>query len=176
MKLSYVFWLGCVSLLVGTPTPAEQGPLKEMVCPHPRNWKPTSTELQRMLSEHDQWTGKEPFEMYDHPPKRTEGRANLCNADLRNAELNKANLAWAVLDGADLRGAKLNEATLFGSELKETNLAWVQLNEADFRMANLESANLFKAELTKAVFVRARLTKLGCYSPTWTKRFCRGPI
>jgi uncharacterized protein YjbI with pentapeptide repeats len=159
MKLSYVFGLACISLLVGTPTWAQQEPMKEMTCRHPKNWKPTDDVLQRVLSEHRQWAKEQHYELFKDPPDQTEGRANLCNADLSNAELNKANLAWAVLNGANLDEAKLNDAILFGAQLNGANLWDAQLNRTDLRRAELNGALLHSAQLNEANLAWAKLNK-----------------
>ena len=59
-------------------------------------------------------------------------RANLRDADLQGADLPCANLPYANLRGADLRGADLPFANLLGANLKG----------ADLRDANLQGANL----------------------------------
>jgi uncharacterized protein YjbI with pentapeptide repeats len=159
MKLPQIIWLTCLGVLVSTPTGAQQQPQEEMSCPHPRNWKPTNDELQRVVSEHRRWTKKEHYEVSDDPPDGSEGRANLCNADLRNAELNKANLAWAVLNNAYFESAKLNEAILFGAQLNGAILWKAQLNRADLRRAQLNGAILWKAQLNRADLRRAQLNE-----------------
>jgi uncharacterized protein YjbI with pentapeptide repeats len=157
MKLSQIILLAWLGLLVGTPIGAQQQPQKETTCPHPSRWKPTNDELQRMLSEHRQWLKKEHYDLFDRPPDRTEGRANLCNADLRNAELNKVNLAWAVLNNAMLDSAKLNEAVLFGAQLNGADLWKAQLDRADLRRAELNSAILNDTQLNEADLQQAQL-------------------
>jgi uncharacterized protein YjbI with pentapeptide repeats len=157
MKLSQIIWLTCLGLLVSTPTGAQQQPKDEETCPHPINWKPTNDELQRVLSEHRRWAGEERYKPFDDPPARSEGRANLCNADLRNAELNKANLAWAVLNNALLHSAKLNEAILFRAQLNGAHLWEAQLNRADLRQAELNGAVLNNAQLDDANLILAQL-------------------
>ncbi len=169
MKLSQIIWLACLGLLASTPIGAQQHPQEETTCPHPSNWKPTNDELQQVLSEHRRWAEKEHHELFDRPPAVSEGRANLCNADLRNAELNKANLAWAVLNNALLHSAKLNEAILFGAQLNGAHLWDAQLNRADLRRAELNGAflndaqlndaNLWGAQLNNAILRRTKLNR-----------------
>jgi hypothetical protein len=82
MNLSQLFGLACLSLLVSLPTSAQER-LTQETCPHPKGWKPTNGELQRVLSEHRQWVEKQEI-MY--PPRLvgpSEGRANLCNAGVK---------------------------------------------------------------------------------------------
>jgi hypothetical protein len=176
MNLPHLFGLACLGLLLGMPTLAQEQ-LTQETCPHPKGWKPTNGELQRVLSDHRQWVEKQKTT----PPGQTpsEGRANLCNADLGGAKLNeadlfeaklnKANLSGAELNKAILVGAELNEATLFGAELNEANLfgaklnkailVAAELNEADLSLAELNEANLFGAKLNKATLEEAKLNK-----------------
>ena len=77
-------------------------------------------------------------------------RANLCDADLRCADLSDANLSGADLScanliGADLSGADLSNANLFG-----TNLSGADLSCADLSCADLSNANLCDADLCGA--------------------------
>ncbi len=58
------------------------------------------------------------------------------------ADLKGANLERADLLGADLYFANLKEADLRGADLKEANLLGANLKEADLREANLLEANL----------------------------------
>lgn len=67
--------------------------------------------LQEILNAHAAWL-KNPSEG---------ARANLRGADLTRADLSGANLNWANLRGADLRGANLNWADLRGANLGVKN-------------------------------------------------------
>ena len=58
----------------------------------------TQEELQTILEKHKKW-------LNDVPGGE---RANLCDANLRGADLSCANLCCAKLRGADLRGANLD--------------------------------------------------------------------
>ena len=74
-------------------------------------------DLKKILDEHLLWLNGEGG-----------SRANLSNADLRdanlsNADLRCANLRNANLFGANLRGANLSNADLFGANLRGANLS-----------------------------------------------------
>ena len=78
--------------------------------------------------------------------------ANLCGADLRDADLRGANLRDADLRdadlcGANLRDANLRDADLCGADLRVANLCGADLRDADLRGANLRDANLCGADL-----------------------------
>jgi uncharacterized protein YjbI with pentapeptide repeats len=71
--------------------------------------------------------------------------ANLSGVDFRGASLHGANLQGADLSSANLRGASLRQADLSG-----TNLHGASLEGADLEGANLEGANLSFADLHRA--------------------------
>ena len=75
----------------------------------------TQEELKVVLELHKKWLNNE----------ADGARANLCGADLREANLRGANLC-----GADLREANLCEANLCGANLREANLCGANLREA----------------------------------------------
>ena len=67
-------------------------------------------------------------------------RADLCETDLRGANLYRADLCEA-----DLRGANLSWANLSGADL-----SWANLREANLHGTNLCRANLYEANLRRA--------------------------
>ncbi len=71
-----------------------------------------------------------------------EGKAYLCGANLRGADLRDANLCGADLRDAYLRGADLGDANLRGADL-----CGADLGGADLRDANLRGAYLCGADL-----------------------------
>jgi len=156
MNLSQFFGLTCLGLLIGMPTSAQE------TCPHPEGWKPTDAELQQVLSDHRQWVQKQETAPPGVAP--SDGRANLCNADLRQVELNEAvlsgaNLNQAILSGAKLARANLDKAELSLANLNEAYLAHAYLNEAKLSSANLNEAYMAEANLNKAELTSANLNK-----------------
>ena len=82
-------------------------------------------------------------------------RANLCGADLRNADLCGADLCDADLRnaglcGADLCDADLCDADLCGADLRNADLCGADLCDADLRNAGLCGADLCDADLCDA--------------------------
>jgi uncharacterized protein YjbI with pentapeptide repeats len=146
MKLSQLLRVACLGLLLGMPAWAAQDGSSPEACPHPKGWQPSKEELQRIISEHRQWS--EAWEKMGRAAP--EGRANLCSADLRGVELNRAELAFADLNGANLEGARLNEANLHYAELNGADLSNAELNKAKLAFAKLEDARLLEAELHEA--------------------------
>ena len=86
-------------------------------------------DLKKILDEHLLWLNGEGG-----------SRANLSNADLRDANLSNADLSNADLFGANLRCANLSNADLRGANL----------SNADLCGANLRGANLSNADLCGA--------------------------
>lgn len=97
------------------------------------------------------------------------------SVDLRNANLNGANFAGAVMPkanlsgvsavGANFLGADLQGATLKNASLIYSNLVKVKLNNAvleitDLQGANLAEADLSGAKITRTDFVGANIYKM----------------
>jgi hypothetical protein len=74
-------------------------------------------------------------------------RANLYGANLYRADLRFANLRFANLNGANLYRANLNVADLRFANLTDANLKDANLNVADLRGAYLRGAHLTGANL-----------------------------
>lgn len=90
-------------------------------------------------------------------------RANLCGADLSDADLKgvdlrSANLVEADLSCSDLEGANLRLSKLTGAQLDYTNLIKVNLSSADLYRANLRRAHLGESNLSCAVLFGADLS------------------
>ncbi len=88
--------------------------------------------------------------------------AILKGAKLQRAILRKANLQWTKLQGADLREANLQVANLYwaklqGAILREANLQWAYLQCANLQCANLQWVNLQGAILQMAILKEADL-------------------
>ncbi len=84
--------------------------------------------------------------------------------DLREAQLNRFNLANANLSGAlmartQLKGAKLFRTNLRGAKLTASNLSGADLTGADLYRATLFKSDLSRANLMKANLTRANLAK-----------------
>jgi uncharacterized protein YjbI with pentapeptide repeats len=85
--------------------------------------------------------------------------ADLRKAILRDAYLEGADLAGAHLEGADLGGARLAEAILRDAHLAGAILRFAYLDWADLRHARLEGAYLGHASLNRAYLGHARLNR-----------------
>jgi uncharacterized protein YjbI with pentapeptide repeats len=152
------------SMLVARPVAQEQ---TKQTCPLPYRWKPTPEDFRKILLHHKEWA-KQAVRGYGGwvSAGHEQGRANLCNADLRGADLNGANLIGADLNGADLTGADLNGSILAGAKLNLALLVEAKLNDADLIGAGLSGAVLSGAELNKATLEYANLERAG---GSWTK-------
>ena len=124
-----------------------------------KGWEPAGN-FPSILEEHRKWVAM----LWDHQfseqwvENHTEGRANLCNADLSHANLSGVNLADANLSGANLFGANLSGADLSLANLSGAVLETANLGGASLPWANLSGANLIMADLSKAYLVRANLS------------------
>ncbi len=100
--------------------------------------KPTKEDHAKILQAHEEWVDS----------RGAKGKkADLCEAHLFQAHLQKANLDWAHLQGANLEGAHLQQADLRGAHLEEASLFQANLQKANLRGANLEKAVLDWAHL-----------------------------
>jgi hypothetical protein len=138
-------WLKAVALVIVAITlsvAAGQGQAQEVQeeqtegCPFEKGWKPEN--LSRILEEHRKWLDRRRENRYSEewPKTHPEGRASLCNADLRVADLAKADLSYANLTEADLSGANLTEADLSFANLAEASLARANLTNAVYAPAS----------------------------------------
>lgn len=84
-------------------------------------------------------------------------RAKLHGADLNGATLRLAKLYRADLSGAYLRGADLRVAQLGEADLRDADCCWAQLRKADLSKANLSNAYLGTADLRSANLGGAKL-------------------
>ncbi|EDQ6032463.1 pentapeptide repeat-containing protein [Salmonella enterica subsp. enterica serovar Kottbus] len=105
-----------------------------------------SADLSKILEEHKVWITS---------MRESGSRANLCGANLRDADLYDANLYGANLRdadlyGANLRGANLRDADLYDANLYGANLRGADLRDANLRGADLRDANLYGANLRGA--------------------------
>ena len=77
----------------------------------------SETELKRVLAEHEKWL-------------QTDGEEGV-QAKLTGANLQRANLGGAYLQGANLTGANLQKANLSGADFQGANLRGAKLTEAE---------------------------------------------
>ena len=98
-------------------------------------------DLKKILDEHLLWLNGEGG-----------SRANLSNADLRDANLSNANLRGANLSNADLFGANLRNADLRDADLRCANLRNADLFGANLRGANLSNADLCGASIDQMMW------------------------
>ncbi|EDK2432227.1 pentapeptide repeat-containing protein [Salmonella enterica subsp. enterica serovar Derby] len=103
-----------------------------------------SADLSKILEEHKVWITS---------MRESGSRANLCDADLRGANLCDANLCGADLRGADLCDADLRGADLRGADLCDANLCDANLCDANLCGADLRGADLRGADLPDLTFV-----------------------
>ena len=101
-------------------------------------------DLKKILEEHLLWLNGKGGRRADL------SGANLCDADLRDANLRGADLSGANLRGADLRGANLRGANLRGADLRDADLSGANLFGANLRGADLRDADLSDADLSGA--------------------------
>ena len=107
-------------------------------------------DLPEILKLHKLWLEK-------HPDGK---RANLRDADLNGADLRRANLSDADLYCADLRRADLHHANLRGANLRGADLYDADLSGADLHHANLNGADLRDAYLRRACLSGANLSRI----------------
>jgi uncharacterized protein YjbI with pentapeptide repeats len=99
--------------------------------------------------------------------------ASMASMRLDGANLQRANLSYAILQLANLKGANLMLANLEGAHLHAVNLRGANLMMANLRKvslldADLSGANLRGANLTGAILLKARFD-----NATWTDgRIC----
>jgi uncharacterized protein YjbI with pentapeptide repeats len=79
-----------------------------------------------------------------------EGPPPSGNADLRNRDLSRANLADLTIAGEDLSGSNLSESSLHQSHVSSTKLEHAELSGCDLSHASLVDARLADAQLGRA--------------------------
>jgi hypothetical protein len=94
----------------------------------------TNEQIKKILEDHSLWLVGE----------------GGCRANLRGADLSRANLRDANLSGADLSCSNLRDANLSGADLSRANLRDANLRDANLRGANLRGASLSDANLSGA--------------------------
>jgi hypothetical protein len=85
-------------------------------------------------------------------------RVNLAGADLQAARLTRARMRRVILRDADLRGAELDGADLRQADLRSANLDRARLGGSDLTGAQLQDADLIRTDLVAAILRDADLT------------------
>ena len=85
---------------------------------------------------------------------------DLYKADLRGADLSRANFGFRLSAGAfaHLAGTDLRRADLTRANLSWANLSWANLSTADLTLADLTGADLSRGVLGETVFSNTNLT------------------
>ncbi|EBG4688072.1 pentapeptide repeat-containing protein [Salmonella enterica] len=113
-----------------------------------------AAELSKILEEHKLWITSLGQEGSKADLRDANLRdADLYNANLRDADLYNANLRDADLCGANLRDANLRDADLYNANLRDADLCGANLCNANLRDADLYNANLRDADLPDLTFV-----------------------
>jgi predicted phage terminase large subunit-like protein len=86
-------------------------------------------------------------------------KADLGGANLSGTNLGKAHLGGAILSGANLREAMVAGAYLGGANLDKANLSAANLREVNFNWAKLSGANLREGNLVLANLTRSDLSE-----------------
>ena len=95
--------------------------------------------------------------------------ANLAGADLQKAQLTNTNLYRANLTSAWLASAQLQDANLSQANLFKSTLNSANLQDADLSQANLMAASPIKANLQDVDLKDADLTRLFFSKPLSAK-------
>ena len=111
----------------------------------------TQEELNKVLENHKHWLNEDCDGLEEM--KANLRYADLCKADLRNANLYGADLCGVNLRNANLRGVNLRNANLRNADLCKADLCGADLRYADLCGADLRNADLLYADLCKAVNV-----------------------
>jgi uncharacterized protein YjbI with pentapeptide repeats len=85
-------------------------------------------------------------------------RCDLRNANLEGADLRRSNLEGANLEGANLTKANLKSSYLVGANLNNANMNNTNLSEAFFYRASMGKANLEHSNVNKTNFQEANLS------------------
>ena len=122
----------------------------------------TKERLNEVLKEHEKWL-RTRFGLNPKGSRANLRDADLCGADLRDADLRGANLCDADLRDADLRGANLCDANLRDADLCGANLCDANLRDANLCDADLRGADLRRADLRGAEYnERTAMYALAC--------------
>ena len=106
--------------------------------------------------------------------------ADLSGANLRNQDLQGANLAYANLQGADLRNSNLTFANAWncdfrGADLRGTNFTKTKLERSNFEGAIFGNTYMFNAKMDDCNFAKVKFgagcdfTRAGLYRANFTE-------
>lgn len=123
----------------------------------------TVDELKEIIEKHKKWLNDEEGGERADLREANLSRADLQGTDLREADLRKADLQYAILYCADLRGSNLRDANLHCADLRGSDLRCASLRCASLQCANLSSANLSSANLSIADLKWADLRNANLY-------------
>ena len=108
----------------------------------------SSEVLKEIIAEHEKWV----------TTNQKEGKAaQLINANLKQADFRKVNLAGANFQGANLHKATLKESNFQGANFQGALLTDADLQRSSFEGADLSLANLEGAYIQTAIFNNADL-------------------
>ena len=94
---------------------------------------------------------------------------NLEGAILSGTNISGANLSEAVLDGADLSRANCRKSNLRKASLVATNTYHVSVDESDFSGANIDRVDCNEGSFHKTTFARARIQNCTLKGHCYTK-------
>ncbi len=107
------------------------------------------------------WNDADLIERYQSGERRFAGMslpgAQLCSANLSEANFGRAVLSGANLRRSNLRGCNLQGADLCGADLRGANLCMADLRGVDFSGADLRGANLSGAQLLSGSLSAAKI-------------------
>jgi uncharacterized protein YjbI with pentapeptide repeats len=116
--------------------------------------KPSPAELAEILKQHAAWVkdvsvdGWQRGELVNAKLDHDQRRADLCDANLEEAQFTTTELTGADLIHANLMGAHMQGAHLNMADLSDANLEDADLTDAHLNHANLADANLVMMDLS----------------------------
>jgi hypothetical protein len=127
----------------------------------------TPEQLATVLRNHQAWLASD-------SKQDDERRANLCQANLQEADLHNTNLQEAILSQANLQKANLvranlQEAILYQANLYKANLVKANLGKAILMEVNLQEAFLVDANLQETHLNRANLRRAALHKVSLQK-------
>ena len=98
-------------------------------------------------------------------------RANMCGANMRDADMRGANMCDANMRGANMRGANMR-----GADMCDANMCGADMRGANMRDADMRGANMCDADMRGAVGSNSRVSSMqhGPYSIVVVDDICHG--